>query len=117
MAELVKDFWAGMPIGMYVILILCFLLLVASWIAPPLAVISKSALQGTALILAAAWLFYITCHIPQILASGARIRATYGNASLEIGRHKKQKFEEEFKGEYNNENEENIEVNDTETTD
>ena len=88
MAEIVKDFWAGMPLGMYIILILVFLLIVASWIVPPLGVISSSSLQGGALILGAAWLFYVTCHIPQILASGAKIRASYGNAQIEIGRHK-----------------------------
>ena len=96
MAELVKDFWAGMPWGMYVILILVFILIVASWCVPPLGVISKSALQGAALILGAAWLFYVTCHIPQILASGAKIRASYGNAQIEIGR-KKENLEPEEK--------------------
>ena len=88
MAELVKDFWAGMPWGMYIILILVFILIVASWCVPPLGVISKSALQGAALILAAAWLFYVTCNIPTIIASGAKIRASYGNAQIEIGRKK-----------------------------
>ena len=99
MAEMIKDFWAGMPWGMYLMLVFVFLFLVASWIAPPLAAISKSALQGAALILGSTWLFYVTCHIPTILQSGARIRASYGNASLEIGRHKKQQSEEEVKNE------------------
>lgn len=94
MAEFFKDFWAGMPWGMYIILILVFFLIVASWIAPPLAVISSSALKGAALILGAAWLFYVTCNIPTILASGAKIRASYGNAQIEIGRHKKEQTEE-----------------------
>ena len=95
MAEIIKDFWAGMPWGMYIILVLVFGLLVASWIVPPLGAISSSALQGGALILGAAWLFYVTCNIPMILASGAKIRASYGNAQIEIGRHKKQQTEEE----------------------
>ena len=95
MAEIVKDFWAGMPWGMYIILILVFLLIVASWIAPPLAIISSSALKGAALILGAAWLFYVTCNIPTILASGAKIRASYGNAQIEIGRNKKHPEETE----------------------
>lgn len=89
MADLIKDFWAGMPWGMYLILVAVFGLLVASWVVPPLGVISSSALQGGALVLGAAWLFYVTCNIPVILQSGAKIRASYGNASLEIGRHKK----------------------------
>jgi len=95
MAEIVKDFWAGMPWGMYLILIFAFLLIVASWIVPPIGVISSSALQGVALILGAAWLFYITCNIPTILANGAKIRASYGNAQIEIGRHKKEVIKEE----------------------
>lgn len=95
MADLIKDFWAGMPWGMYLILVAVFGLLVASWCVPPLGVISSSALQGGALVLAAAWLFYVTCNIPVILQSGAKIRASYGNAQIEIGRHKKKQEQEE----------------------
>lgn len=89
MAEIVRDFWAGMPWGMYIILLIAVALTIASWAVPPLGVISKSALQGVALILGGSWLFYVTCNIPSILASGAKIRASYGNAQIEIGRHKK----------------------------
>lgn len=89
MAEMVKDFWAGMPWGMYIILMIAVALIIASWAVPPLGIISKSALQGVALILGGSWLFYVTCNIPSILASGAKIRASYGNAKIEIGRHKK----------------------------
>lgn len=89
MAEIVKDFWSGMPWGMYIILLIAVALTIASWAVPPLGVISKSALQGVALILGGAWLFYVTCNLPTILASGAKIRASVGNAQIEIGRHKK----------------------------
>lgn len=89
MAEMVKDFWAGMPWGMYIILMIAVALIIASWAVPPLGIISKSALQGVALILGGSWLFYVTCNIPTILASGAKIRASYGKANIEIGRHKK----------------------------
>ena len=89
MAEMVKDFWAGMPWGMYIILLIAVALTIASWAVPPLGIISKSALQGIALILGGSWLFYVTCNIPTILATGAKIRASYGNAKIEIGRHKK----------------------------
>lgn len=95
MAELIKDFWLGMPIGMYIILILVFLLLLASWIVPPLGAISPSALQGAALILAAAWLMYVTVNTPRFVESGAKIKASYGNASIEIGRKKNNVIEEE----------------------
>ena len=94
MAETVKDFFIGMPWGLYVILILSFGLLIASWIVPPLGVISPSALQGTALILGATWLFYVTAHIPEFIEKGAKIKASVGNASIEIGRHKKKVLDE-----------------------
>ena len=109
MAELVRDFWAGMPWGMYIILLIAVGLTIASWAVPPLGVISKSALQGVALILGGSWLFYVTCNIPTILASGAKIRASYGNAQIEIGRHKKGSEEQPEISE-----EENVVDNDTE---
>lgn len=89
MAEVIKDFFLGMPVGLYIILILTFGLLVASWIVPPLGAIAPSALQGAALILGATWLFYVTAHIPEFIERGAKIKASVGNASIEIGRHKK----------------------------
>ena len=94
MSEVVKDFFIGMPWGLYIILILSFFLLVASWIVPPLGAISPSALQGTALILGATWLFYVTAHIPEFIEKGAKIKASVGNATIEIGKHKKRTLEE-----------------------
>lgn len=94
MSELMKDFWAGMPIGMYAILILAIGLGVAGFVVPPLGVINGSVLEAMALILGASWLFYVTAHIPTILASGAKIRAEYGNAKIEIGRNRKKNTEE-----------------------
>ncbi len=88
MAETIKTFWAGMPIGLYIILILAILIGVAGFIVPPVGIISGSLLKFIALILGASWLFYITANIPTILANGAKIRAEYGNAKLEIGRHR-----------------------------
>lgn len=85
MADSVKCFFIGMPLGLYIILILSFLLLVASWIAPPLGAITPSALQGIALILGATWLFYVTAHIPDFIEKGTKIKASVGNATIEIG--------------------------------
>jgi hypothetical protein len=95
MAEAIKDFFIGMPWGLYIILILSFGLLIASWIVPPLGAISPSALQGTALILGATWLFYVTAHIPEFIEKGAKIKASVGNASIEIGKHRKKHLNEE----------------------
>ena len=95
MAEVIKDFFLGMPVGLYIILILTFGLLVASWIVPPLGAIAPSALQGAALILGATWLFYVTAHVPEFIEKGAKIKASVGNATLEIGRNKKRPEMEE----------------------
>lgn len=89
MAEEIKDFFLGMPWPLYVILLLCFGLLVASFIIPPIGVITSSSLQGAAMILGFTWLFYVTANIPTFIERGAKIKASYGNASIEIGRNKK----------------------------
>lgn len=88
MAEEVKDFFLGMPWPLYVILLLCFGLLVASWIVPPLGVISSSSLQGAAMILGFTWLFYVTANIPTFIERGAKIKASWKDATIEIGRKK-----------------------------
>ena len=93
MAELIKDFWAGMPLGLYLILILVIGLMVASFIVPPLGTISPSVLQGIAIILGGTWLLYVTVHIPEFIEKGAKIKASYGNATIEIGRNKKKETE------------------------
>lgn len=90
MAEEVKDLFIGMPWYLYLILILCFGLLVASFIIPPIGTIAPSVLQGVAIILVFGWLFYTTANIPTFIERGAKISAKYGNASLEIGKNKKQ---------------------------
>ena len=94
MAEIVKDFWFGMPVGLYIILILAIGLGVAGFVVPPLGIISGTVLKAMALILGATWLFYVTANIPTILASGAKIRASYGDAQIEIGRNRKPKKQE-----------------------
>lgn len=93
MAEQIKDFIWGMPIALYIILFLSLGLLIASFVVPPLGTIAPSALQGAALILGATWLFYTTVHIPEFIERGAKIKASYGNATIEIG---KKKEEEEI---------------------
>ena len=95
MAEQVKDFFLGMPISMYIILIMAFGLLVASFIVPPLGVINASVLQGLAEFLGFTWLIYTTANIPNFIERGAKIKASYGGATIEIGRHKKGKKSEE----------------------
>lgn len=94
MSELVKDAFIGMPWYLYLILILCFGLLVASFIVPPLGTISPSVLQGAALILGGTWLLYVTCNIPVFIEKGAKIKASWKDASIEIGRKKENKEEE-----------------------
>ena len=87
MADLVKDLFAGLPWYLYVIIILCFGLLVASFVVPPLGTITPSVLQGVALILGGTWLLYVTVNVPVFIQAGAKIRASYGNAKIEIANH------------------------------
>lgn len=94
MSELVKDAFIGMPWYLYLILILCFGLLVASFIVPPLGTISPTVLKGAALILGGTWLFYVTANLPTYIERGAKIKATWKDASIEIGRKKENKEEE-----------------------
>ena len=93
MADLVKDFFVGLPWYLYVLLLLSFGLMVASFCVPPLGTISPSVLQGIALILGFTWLLYTTANIPAFIERGAKIKASYGNASIEIGRNKKKEQE------------------------
>lgn len=95
MSELVKDFWLGMPVGLYIVLLLAIGLLIASFILPPLGIVEVSALKAAALTIGGGWLFYVTANIPRFVESGAKIRASYGNASIEIGRHRKKETQEE----------------------
>lgn len=90
MSELVKDFFVGMPWYLYLILILSFGLMVASFIVPPLGTISPTVLQGVALILGFTWLFYTTCNIPVFIERGAKIKAKWKDAEIEIGRKKEE---------------------------
>lgn len=90
MAEMVKDFLWGMPIGLYIILFLSIGLFVAGFIVPPVGIINGSVLKAGALIIGGTWLLYVTANIPKFVESGAKIKASYGNAHIEIGRHKKQ---------------------------
>ena len=94
MSEVVKDLFIGMPWYLYIILLLSFGLLVASFVVPPLGIINPSVLQGIAEMLGFTWLLYTTVNIPVFIERGAKIKASYGNASIEIGR-KKNNFEEQ----------------------
>ncbi len=90
MGEIIKDFWVGMPWYLYLILILSFGMMVASFIVPPLGAISPSVLQGVALILGFTWLFYTTANIPVFIERGAKIKAKWKDAEIEIGRKKEE---------------------------
>ena len=54
-----------------------------------------SVLKAAALIIGGTWLLYVTANIPKFVESGAKIKASYGNAHIEIGRHKRQNAEAE----------------------
>lgn len=91
MAEDIKDLFIGMPWYMYLLLMLAFGLMVVSFILPPVGAIAPSVLQGIAIILGFAWLFYTTANIPTFIERGAKIKASYGNAKIEIGKKEEEK--------------------------
>ena len=94
MSDLVKDIIVGMPWYLLLLIILVFGLFVASFIVPPLGAISPSVLQGGAIILGFTWLLYTTVNIPVFINRGAKIRATYGNAQIEIDKHQEEENNE-----------------------
>lgn len=85
MAENVKNLFAGIPLYMYLLLLLVFGLFVASFFLPPLGIIHPSVLQAGAIILGFCWLFYVSVNIPNFIQRGAHIKASYGNANITIG--------------------------------
>lgn len=85
MAQNIKNLFAGIPLYMYLLLLLVFGLFVASFFLPPLGIIHPSVLQGGAIILGFCWLFYVTANIPVFIQRGAHIKASYGNANITIG--------------------------------
>lgn len=94
MAELVGDMFRGMPWYLFVILILAIGLLIASFIVPPLGALDPSVLKGVALIMGGTWLLYTTANIPAFIQAGANIKASYGNAQIEIGKHQEEENNE-----------------------
>ncbi len=88
MADLVYDVFRGMPWYLYLILLIAVGLLIASFVVPPLGAIDPSVLKAAALIIGGTWLLYTTANIPRFMDAGAKIRASYGKAKIEIGKDK-----------------------------
>lgn len=86
MKELIKDTFIGMPLGMYLILIVVAALLITAFFLPPMAVIHKSVLYAAAELIGGGWLYYVTAHIPEFISKGAKIRAQKGDAMIEISK-------------------------------
>lgn len=86
MRELIKDAVTGMPWYMHAILWVCVVLVVAGFLVPPIGVIDSSVLTAVGEILGGAWLFFLTASIPTYIEKGATIRASKGDASIEIGK-------------------------------
>lgn len=88
MADLIKDTFAGMPVGLYLLLLLVAGLLITAFFLPPLAIIHKSVLYAAAELIGGGWLYYVTVHIPEFIKNGAKIRASKGDATIEISKEK-----------------------------
>lgn len=90
--DTVRYFFLGMPIGLYLLLIAALALLVAGFIVPPLGVIDPSLLTGIAEMLGFTWLLFTTANIPEYIERGAKISASYGGATISVGKHRKERI-------------------------
>lgn len=97
MSEFVGNLFRGMPWYLFLVIVLAFALLVASFIVPPLGTVSPGVLQGIAIIMGFTWLLYTTANIPEFIERGAKIKASYGNAEIEIGKNKNEAINEDIK--------------------
>jgi len=84
MKDIVKDLIFGMPWYCYVTLFVVIALLVTAFFLPPLAIIDSSVLYSGALLLGFSWLMFVTINIPQFIEKGAKIRAKWGDKSIEV---------------------------------
>lgn len=91
MKEIVKDLIFGMPWYSYVTLFFVIAMTTTAFFLPPIAIVDKSILYTGALLLGFNWLMFVTINIPTFIEKGARIRATWGDKKIEIG--KENKFE------------------------
>lgn len=105
--DALRYLFLGMPWGLYLLLISALGLLIAGFIVPPLGVIDPSLLTGIAELLGFTWLIYTTANIPDYIERGAKISASYGGATISVGKHRKDRHRDEEI------TEEEIEDNDT----
>lgn len=89
MKDIVKDLIFGMPWYSYVTLFVVIALVITAFFLPPIAIIDKSVLYTGALLLGFNWLMFVTINIPTFIEKGARIRATWGDKKIEIGKENK----------------------------
>lgn len=88
MKDLVKDLIFGMPWYCYVTLFFALALTITAFFLPPISIIDKSVLYACALVLGWSWMMFVTINIPTFIEKGARIRATWGDKKIEIGKDK-----------------------------
>ena len=90
------NLFRGMPWYLFLVIVLAFALLVASFIVPPLGTVNPGVLQGIAIIMGFTWLLYTTANIPEFIERGAKIKASYGDAQIEIGKNKNEAINEDI---------------------
>lgn len=89
MKEIVKDLIFGMPWYSYVTLFVVIGMMITAFFLPPIAIIDKSILYASSILLGSNWLMFVTINIPTFIEKGARIRATWGDKKIEIGKENK----------------------------
>lgn len=89
MKDIVKDLIFGMPWYCYITLFVVIGMIITAFFLPPLAIVDKSVLYAASILLGSNWLMFVTINIPTFIEKGARIRATWGDKKIEIGKENK----------------------------
>lgn len=86
MKDIVKDLVFGMPWYCYVTLFVVMGLIITAFFLPPVSIIDKSVLYAASILLGSNWVMFVTINIPTFIEKGAKIRAQWGNKTIEIGK-------------------------------
>ena len=86
MAEMVKDLVFGLPWYCYAVLVVVICLILVAFCTPPMWIIDSSVLYSAALLLGYSWVMFVTANITTFIEKGAKIRAKWGDKSIEVSK-------------------------------
>ena len=83
---MVKDLVFGLPWYCYAVLVVVAALLVTAFVTPPMWIIDSSVLYAAALLMGYSWVMFVTANITTFIEKGAKIRAKWGDKSIEVSK-------------------------------